>query len=162
MVNRLVERDYEDREFTPADFGSTWPQIVKMIGPRVDHPEFRASTYVRVPDEAIAKRIADAAGVRSGLFSVDLVELAVPIADAAGVKVEHADVPAYASAGLETNYGAALFAIPDIGRTSPAVHTKWGYDVVLFTADVPAVHPSADAYTAELVAEARKAYFKPW
>jgi hypothetical protein len=174
MVNRLVERDYEDHEFTPADFGPLWPQIVRKLGPRVDHPEYRASAYVRVPvahdggsadaaARAVADQIAAAAGSASGLFPVDLVELATPIAAAAGAKLDHDDVPAYAAIGLDKSYADALFAIPDVGRTtSKAAKTKWGWDVILFTADVPAAHPVADAYTAALVAEGHKQYFTAW
>jgi hypothetical protein len=174
MVNRLIEREFEGRTFTQADFGSMWPQIVQKLGPRVDHPEFRASAYARVPVDpkadaaadaaahAVADQIAAAVAGKTGLFAVDLVDVATPIAAAANARLDHATVPAFAAEGLDAQYGAALFAIPDIGRTSPAVRTKWGWDIVLFTSDVPAAHPSADAYTAALVAEARSAYFKPW
>ena len=54
----------------------------------------------------------------TGLFGVDAVAIAQPIADAASVKLDHENVSPTLPIGLDAHYAAALFAIPEVGRTS--------------------------------------------
>jgi hypothetical protein len=173
LVNRLVELGYEDTFTKPSDFGPFWDDV--LIKHRAQyhykHVEYRASTYVRVPvaqkppaedlaARAVAERIAAAVANERGLFSPDFVELAERAAG--DTKLDHSDVIAYQRGALEPPYGDALWAIPEIGRTSPVVRTNEGYDVVLWTDVVPATDPSPDELAAQALPEVQRDYFSQW
>ncbi|HEY1556995.1 MAG TPA: hypothetical protein VGF94_19305 [Kofleriaceae bacterium] len=173
LVNRLVELGFEDAFTKPGDFGAFWDDV--MVHHKAQyhykHVEYRASTYVRVPvaqkppfedpaARAIAERIAAAVANERGLFASDFVELAQRAAGDA--KLQHADVPPYQHARLEGNYGDALWAIPEIGRTSPVVRSDEGYDVILWTDDVPAAAPSPDELVREALPEVQREFFAVW
>jgi hypothetical protein len=174
MVSQLVAKVYEDGFQHPADFGAAWEPLVEKNRWRVKHENYRGSAYVRVPlDEtkatpadveaarAIADQIAAAVVNERGLLGPQLVELAQRAAPT--TKLDHENVPPYRAGKLDDNYAAALFAIPEVGRTAPkAVRTKWGWDVILFTEDVPATDPPADEIAAKLLPDAKVAYFNTW
>ncbi len=172
LVNQLVAQAYESAYQHPQDFGDAWAKLASKNVWRIDHDEYRSSTYVRVPvadnatpeqdaeAHALADKIATALASEAGMMPQHFVALAQGIAGKVELKTE--DVPPYIPRGLEKAYGAALFAIPEIGRSSPAVRTKWGWDIVLLTEIIPAAHPPEDAIVRELLPAVQQAYFATW
>lgn len=169
MVSQLVAKEYEQRFTHPGDFGSTWGPQFERAKLRYDHPEVRLSSYIRVPvkspaDEqpahALADQIAQAAGAEGGWMSPQLTELAEKLA--AGRAIEHADVPPKLAIQLESHYAAALYAIPEVGRTSPAVRTKWGWDVVLYRDVLPEEHLAEAQIIDKVLPEIQRSYFSLW
>jgi hypothetical protein len=171
MVSELVATAFEAGYTQPAQFGPFWQQAYKKGIFHIRHENYRASAYVRVAvanpaDEgaaqhAIADKVAAAVANESGLMGPSLVALAQ---QAAGpeVKLDHQDVPAYRAGALDEHYAAALFAIPQIGRASGAVRTKWGWDVIAWTDDVPAADPPEADVIAKLLPDVKLAYFNHW
>jgi hypothetical protein len=171
MVNELVTT-YEDGYQDPAQFGVFWQKAYKQGIWHLRHENYRASSYVRVevpetatPDEAAAKkliadRIAAALAKETGLLGPSLLALAQ--AAAPGVTLKHEDVTAYRAGGLEDNYAKALFALPEIGRASQVVRTKWGWDVIVWTDDVPAADPPEADVIAKLLPDVKIAFFAHW
>lgn len=173
MVSELVASDYEDAYTEPAQFGGNWQMFVGRNLFRVRHEEYRASSYVRVPvadtatasQDAAAHALADQLAARfadeRGLVGPEMLAIAQPIAGA--VKLAHEDVAPYRVGSLDPSYAQALFAIPEIGRTAPsAVRTKWGWDVVAYTADVPAAAPSDAEVTTALLGDVKRGFFPLW
>jgi hypothetical protein len=74
----------------------------------------------------------------------------------------HQDVQPILPAGLETHYAAALYAIPEVGRTAGPTRTKWGWDIILFAQDVPAANPSDSEIVAEVLRDGRRLAFPAW
>jgi hypothetical protein len=136
-----------------------WQRLVEKQRYRWDHPEVRASFYVRVPDQAVAEKIAAEAAKQTGWMPPMLYDLAKQIA---GKDVDHADVPYKLGNQLEEHYAAALYGIPEIGRTSPATHTHWGWDVVLFSDALPETHLSEQQLVAEVLPEVQRSFFSLW
>ncbi len=173
MVSQLVANVYETGFQNPADFGGNWQRLVGSNLWRVKHEEYRSSSYVRItlPETAppaqvdaaqvTADRIAAALAPERGLLGPQLVELAQ--AAAGPTKLDHQDVPPYRVGGFaDDRYGNALFAIPEIGRTSPATRTKWGFDIIAWTDDVPATAPTEDEIVAKLLPQVKREFFITW
>lgn len=172
MVSALVASAYEDAYTQPAQFGELWTKAYKKGVFRYRHENYRASSYVRVPVaagappevEAAAKakadKIAAAVAPETGLLGdslLALAEKAVP-----GTKLDHQDVTAYKIGALDDHYGDALFALKEIGRATGAVRTKWGWDIIVWTDDVPAADPPEAEITAALLPDVKIAYFGHW
>lgn len=174
MVNQLVASVYETGYTRPEQFGAAWDTILAKtkLALRWKHGEYRASSYVRVEldkkatkeqdDSArvVAEKIAAALAGERGLLGPHLVALAQPIAGS--VALFHQDVPLYKRTGLDSAYADALFAIPEIGRTSPAVRTSEGWDVILWTGLEPETSPSPDELIAKLLPDVKQLYFNMW
>ena len=172
MVSELVATAYEDGYTRPEQFGAAWQQALARGLWKISHEDYRASSYVRVPvaeqapraeveaAKAEADQIAAALAHESGLMGPSLTGLAQ--AAAPGTKLDHQDVTAFRAGGLDTQYAAALFGLKEIGRASQAVRTKWGWDVVVWTDDVPETHPSQAEIDAQLLPEVKLAYFDHW
>ncbi|HUJ59928.1 MAG TPA: hypothetical protein VLX92_15595 [Kofleriaceae bacterium] len=172
LVGQLVAKAYEDGMTRPSDFGSAWDKFVDKNRWLVKHVEYRASTYVRVevPDKAppevdaaakaVAERIAAAVAGQTGMLPVHFLAYAEQAA--AGAKYGHEDVRPFRQDALVPAYGDALFAIPEIGRASPAVRTPWGWDVILYTGDVPATDPTPEQIAAQLLPGLKQSYFSTW
>lgn len=172
MVSELVATAYEDGFTRPEQFGLVWQQALARGLWKISHENYRASSYVRVPvaeqatpaevaaAKAQADQIAAALAHETGLMGPSLLELAQ--AAAPGIKLDHQDVTAFRAGGLDSQYAAALFGLKDIGRASAAVRTKWGWDVVVWTDDVPETHPSQAEIDAQLLPEVKLAYFDHW
>jgi hypothetical protein len=171
MVNELVTT-YEDGYRNPAQFGAFWQKAYKQGAWRIRHENYRASSYVRVevpetatPDEAAAKkviadRIEAAVANETGLLGPSLLALAQ--AAAPGVTLKHEDVTAYRAGALEDNYARVLFTLPEIGRASQVVRTKWGWDVIVWTDDIPAADPPEAEVIAKLLPDVKIAFFAHW
>ncbi|CAN5207449.1 hypothetical protein BH11MYX1_BH11MYX1_32770 [soil metagenome] len=172
MVSELVASAYEEGFTRPAQFGSVWQQALAQGQWKISHENYRASSYVRVPvaeqatqaeveaAKATADQIATALAHETGLLGPSLLELAQ--AAAPGVKIDHQDVTAFRAGALDKTYAAALFSLREIGRASAAVRTKWGWDVVVWTDDVPETHPSDAEIEAKLLPDVKLAYFDHW
>lgn len=159
MVSQLVAKEYEAKYTHPSDFGDVWQRLVEKQRYRWDHPDVRASFYVRVKDQAVAEKIAAEAAKQTGWMSPMLLELATQIA---GKDVEHSEVPPKLAVQLEEHYGAALYAVPAIGRTSPATHTAWGWDVILWSDVLPETHLTEPQLIAEVLPEVQRSFFSLW
>jgi hypothetical protein len=172
LVNELVAQAYEAAYQHPQDFGDAWAKLAGKQVSRIDHDEYRGSTYVRVEladnatpaqdaeAHALADKIAAALVSEAGLMPQHFVAIAQGIAGKVALKTE--DVPPYMEHALDKAYGSTLFAIPEIGRSSPAVRTKWGWDIVLLTDIVPPSHPPEDEIVRELLPGVQQAYFPAW
>ncbi|HEX4454487.1 MAG TPA: peptidylprolyl isomerase [Kofleriaceae bacterium] len=172
MVSQLVAQGYEDGFTKPEQFGGNWQMFVGKNLFHVRHEEYRASTYVRVvvadhataqqdaDAHAIADKIAAAVAGERGLIGPDFVAMAQQIAGP--IALAHEAVPPYRIGALDEHYAKALFAIPEVGRASAAVRTKWGWDVIAFTDDVPAVNPSDAEVATALMPEVKRAFFNIW
>ncbi len=181
LVSRLIARDFEDVYKTPADLKGAFDAVIAQNAALQHQPEFRASAYVRVkiPDHpspevdaqahALADRIAAAVADRTGLFAVDLFAVGDAFAKDSALPILHADTNFSAAARLVPSYGAALFALPEVGRTSAAVRVvvpnhpeDGGYEVILWTDVVPAKDLTHEQLVTELFPEARRRYFTRW
>jgi hypothetical protein len=172
LVNQVVAKEFEASYRRPEDFGDGWNRIAGKNLKHVDHEEYRGSTYVRVavaekasPAEEtaaheLANRIAAAVDNEPGLMPSQFIDIAQKVADKA--VIQHGDAPPYTPYGLEKAYADALFALPEVGRASPAVRTKWGWDIVLFTELVPPAHPSQEQIVHDLLPGVQQAYFPVW
>jgi hypothetical protein len=162
LVNQLIAREFEDKYKTPAELGDTWTRLYQKNRWRLEHPEVRGSAYVRVQDEGIAKEIAAALGRERGLMPPHIQDIAERVA-AGRTKVEFGVVPPDIQHGrLDATYTGALFSIPEVGRTAPPVHTRWGWDIVLFESVIPAASGKPDEIAAQLLPDVKRAYFPIW
>jgi hypothetical protein len=173
-VNRLVETDFERRYRTPADLKQPIDIVMKRHEWRMHILELRASTFARfivptgAPPEvdahahALADRLAAELAGQSGLFNVHLTEAAQRLAAGTDIKLDTADVRPTHQDDLVEPYAKALYALPEIGRTSSPVRTQWGWDVVLWTGGVEAAEHSRDEIVAELFPEVRRQQFQLW
>ena len=172
LVSRLVEVVYEDGFQQPSEFGAAWDKLRDKTLIHVRHGEYRASTYVRAevppkasPDleaaaRALAQDVAAAAAHETGLLGPDLVAIADRVA--AGRVFAHHDVAPYLAVSLDDDYAHALFAIPEVGRASSAVRTKYGWDVIAWTAVVPAADPPDSEIAERLLPEVKRTFFATW
>lgn len=174
LVNRLIETGFERRYAKPADFGPKMDAFLAQNAWRMDRPELRASTYVRItmkPDvapavdaagRALAAKIYTALATETGLLPATVVDVATKIAEGSGLTVDHANAPIQPAASLDAAYADALFAIPEIGRVSPPVRTPWGWDVILYADGLPAQKITRDELAAQAFPEFRRAQFTGW
>jgi hypothetical protein len=173
-VNRLVETEFEDRYRTPAALAPELDALVRANASRMHIPQIRASSYARfvVPPHApaevearahaLADRLAAELAGQTGLYGVHLGDAARRLDGAAGIKLETANVPPNYRERLVDSYGAALYAISEVGRTSPALRTPWGWDVVLWTGGIEARDRTRDEMIAEIFPELRRQRFVVW
>ncbi|MBA3459927.1 MAG: hypothetical protein H0T46_08195 [Deltaproteobacteria bacterium] len=174
MVNRLVETAFEDTYTTPESLGAPMTKWLDDNARRMHRPELRTSTYARlvVPKDAspeveakarqVAEKIAAEVTGETGLFSVNLEDIAKRIAAGSGVTIEVADGKLMPRASLDPAYGDALFALPDVGRASGAVRTPWGWDVILYTSGLPAKESTREELAAERFPDMRRQTFQAW
>jgi hypothetical protein len=173
LVGTLVAREYEDKHVRPSDFGPMWDQLAGRVKIRYDHDEVRGSAYVRVTlaktatraedaaARAVVEEIAAALAPERGLVPQHLETLATRIA-AGRVKLDVAVVTPYFAGDLDKPYADALYAIAEVGRTSAAVRTRYGWDVILWNEVLPAIHPTPDELVAQLLPEIKQRYFSTW
>lgn len=173
LVNRLVERDFEAHYAAPADLQLQIDEMLKGNEWRLHVPEIRASSYARfnVPAsggfaaeskaKVLAQELYDALANETGLYPNHLNDAAKRFNDPL-VRLETADVPPKIPSQLVKPYADALFAIPEVGRVAPPVRTKWGWDVVLLTAKIPARDRSREEFAADVFPELRRQQFATW
>jgi hypothetical protein len=173
-VNRLVETDFEQRYRTPADLPQAIAAVMKRNEWRMHLIQLRGSTFARflaptaapaaldAKAHALADRLAAELAGQTGLYPIHLIEAAARIDAGSDVKLESADVKPTHQDDLVAPYAAALYAIPEVGRTSPAVRTQWGWDVVLWTGGVEPKDTTRDELAAEMFPELRRRQFQLW
>ncbi|HUS28576.1 MAG TPA: hypothetical protein VMZ53_08705 [Kofleriaceae bacterium] len=174
LVSQLVAKDFEDKYQKPSDFGGLWDSLYQRNKTRFDHGEYRGTAYARInvaknatpADDASAKAIADEIAARlaneRGLMPQHLVEIAEQVAGTRA-KVAHEVVQPYSRHGLDPTYTDAMFAIPEVGRTTPhAVRTPWGWDVILLNEIVPEEHMTAEQVAQKLLPEVKRTFFSTW
>ena len=172
LVSQVVAKEYEDAYTKPSDFGSTWDRLVELNRALFDHDDMRASAYVRVevPKNApaeidtaahqLADDIAKACAPERGMMPEHLFAIGHRVAE--GRKLTEAPVPPHRITPVDPGYGQALFAIPEIGRCSPATRTRWGYDVILYAGLDPATHPSQEQLAERILPDIKRSYFNQW
>lgn len=173
-VNRVVEIEFEQHTRTPADLAPQVDAMMKANAWRMHVLELRASTFARfvVPKDApaeldararaLAERLAAELAGQTGLFGVHLADAAKRIAQGSGIELSTSDFRPAHHDDLVESYAAALYAIPEVGRASPAFRTPWGWDVVLWTGGVEARERSRDEVVSELFPELRRRQFQRW
>lgn len=173
LVSQVVAYDYEAKYGRPSDFGTVYDQLVAKNRARADHDEYRASAYARIDvpkgaspaqDEAahaLMTEVAAALVNEHGLMPQHLKEIAEKVVGSRA-KVSFSAVPAYLPRGLDPVYSQALFALPEVGRAAGPVRTAWGWDVVLWSDVVPAVHPTADQIAEQMLPDVKRSYFTYW
>ncbi len=161
MVRALIKQDLGpiDRlEALPPDFLAL---VMKRLGQSADVPPLRGGHYARVevardrlggPDDEAAHRAADAAyaelkdepGVLPTQLRDVVVRHAAELAPTRRVSASDDDFltpiddnPAIR--GAVPAFREALWKIPELGRISPPVRTKWGWDIILFWDELPAM-----------------------
>ncbi|MGE3547140.1 MAG: hypothetical protein AB7L28_24660 [Kofleriaceae bacterium] len=188
LVSRMISVGFEDRYRTPADLRDRLDNWISANEGLLHRPELRACSYIRVevkPDASpeidqrarkLAEDIAADLRDRTGLFASDLLEAADRVGQHSGLVVQTNHVPARPRVshtikmkgrdvileGLETSFGTALFSIRDLGRTSPAVRTPWGWDVILWTDVLPEEVSTREQLAAKRFEAERQDYFKLW
>ena len=173
-VDRLVATDFEQRYRTPDDLAPAVDQLMQRNAWRMHILQLRASTYARFvvpkgapPDvdaraHALADRLAAELADQTGLFGVDVTDAARRIAAGSDVKLDTADVRPTHQDDLVVPYARALYALPEIGRSSPATRTDWGWDVVVWTGGVEAAEHTREELVAEMFPELRRRQFRIW
>ena len=174
-VSALVEQEVERKIQTPADLpDSLTRRLLERNRWRLHRVEYRASFFVRFPvakgepregpadraARANAERVAQALAGERGLFAHHVRQRARELIGAATMEdgtVELSDPPRLVPA-----YSDALFALPELGRTSGAVRTDWGWDIILWTGVLPARDITPDELALELFPELRQMYFVAW
>lgn len=173
-VNQLVATEFEPRYQTADDLRQPIELAMKRNGWRMHLVQLRASTFARfvvakdAPPEqdararALAERLAAELAGEPGLYNVHLTDAARRIAAGSDIKLETADVKPTHQDGLVEPYAQALYAIPEIGRSSPAVRTPWGWDVLLWTGGVEPKETSREDLVAQMLPELRRRQFALW
>jgi hypothetical protein len=179
LVSKLVATTYEDTSKDPAALPD-WQKFLDKWQAGVKHEQYRASTYVRVPvpakapadadaqARALAEQIAAALAPERGLMSAQvraIVERITPALVKCRLETTtpcYDDIDPFAEGGLEEHYGPALFAIPEVGRASPVVRTKWGWDIIIWTEDVPATNPPPGEIADKLLPLYKQSHFGTW
>jgi hypothetical protein len=173
-VNRLVATDFEQRYRTPDDLKGPVDSVMKRNEWRMHIGQLRASTFARflVPKEAppevdarahaLADKLAAELAGQTGLYGVHLSEAAARIAAGSDIKLDTSDVRPSPPDTLVAPYANALYAIPAIGQSSPAVRTQWGWDVVVWTGGIEAKERTRDEVVAEIFPELRRRQFQIW
>ncbi len=173
LVNRLVGLEFEDKVKTVADLKGAYDPLIEKNLFRMHRPEVRASAYVRavVPPHAAPEveakahatieAIAAALRDETGLFPEHMFAIADRVAPGVSLEKEPTIKPMLAAA-LETPYGSALYAIPEVGRTSGPVRTNEGWDVVLWTGGITKQELTRDELLGQLFPELRRHFFLDW
>jgi hypothetical protein len=174
LVNRAVEVEFEAKTASPADLGERMTKWLTENAWRMHRPDLRASSYARVnvakdaPPEveakakALAERIAAALANQTGLFPSDVKETAQRIGKDSGMTLDIAEAKPMPRENMDKPYADALYALPEVGRTSAPVRTNWGWDVILWNGGLPPKESTRDEIAAEAFPELRRAAFQAW
>lgn len=142
--------------------------VEKRIGLAIDLPALRGGHWVRAdvpaakagtPEDELARQIAQATYDElkddPGVLPDELFDALKRHTDrlAPGHKVSRSNAP-YLTPVDDNNavrpaveaFRLGLWGIPAIGRISPPVRTKWGYDVILYWEDSPAMDMRPKAF----------------
>jgi hypothetical protein len=140
---------------------------------RMHRPELRASFFARIEldkrelgttTDRAAESAAHAAyntlAHRTDLFSKDVeAELR---ATAVGMKVSTRTQGLASRDGLQPYYRDALFAVAEVGTVASPVRGPHGWDLILYTGQLPPLETSRDDILAQLFPALRLRYFDRW
>jgi hypothetical protein len=112
----------------------------------------------------VAAQIHGELAGQDGLLPPHLEEVARRIAEAgAGVEVKVQTTPPTPRGGrFVEEFETAMFEIPEVGRVSPPVRTRFGWHVILLTELHPARTLTRDDVVPALFARARHERFRAW
>ena len=173
-VNRLVETQFEHRYRTVADLGPSVVPIIEKNAWRMHLIQLRASTFARfvVPDHAapdidakahaLADQLAAQFAGQAGWYGVHLTEAARKLDADTGIKLDYADVKPMHQDNLVPEYAKALYAIPEVGQTSAATRTQWGWDVILWTGGVEPKDITRQELEAQMFPDLLRHQFLVW
>jgi hypothetical protein len=174
-VSRLIEQEIDEKIQSPAGLPPAFTaRVLERNRWRLHRVDYRASVFARftVPEReaagspadqaarAAAERLAAALADERGLYPSHL--FAAARAAAQGAPLEEGNVKLTDADRLVPSYARALFDIPEIGRISQPVRTQWGWDVLLWTEQLPPRDISEAELAAELFPDSRLAYFAAW
>lgn len=174
LVSREVAVDFEDTHRKPADLGDRMTKWLTDNAWRMHRPDLRASSYARVnvpkgssPEieakaKALSEKIAAALAHETGLFPSEVKETAQRLGKDSGLTLDIAEARPMPKENLDEPYAEALYALPEVGRTSAPVRTRWGWDVILWSGGLPPKESTQDEIEAEAFPELRRAAFQAW
>lgn len=178
LANQFLAREFEDKTANFSQFPEDLQRrAFESSQWRKERENYRGSYFVRfdvakgalpgsIEDQKAAraaKRVADALAGRHGLFPQDLRTAAIEAASAEGLaKPSGGDFKPSNRFQIVKSYGDALFALPAIGDVSPPTRTEWGWDLILFTSDLPARSITDDELREEIVPQMRVTHFAFW
>ena len=175
LVGRFLDVEFRDRYRTWDDLpaalaGAVWEHN-KF---RMHRPEYRFATYARAPiadnaspaDQAAARQLIDDIYAqvkdRHDLFPDDLIAIAQDAAHGRRVDLLRDPFGTAFDGPGHPSFAHPLFDIPAIGSVSPPVRTKWGWDIILWTGDLPPLETSAADVRAQLFPQLRRDWFEHW
>ncbi len=174
MVSSFVAREFEAKYRTPDDLPAD--VMAKMLAKnkfRLHRVDYRASMFVRFgvpekdagsPADLAAKANADAVYAvlkdQHGLFASHVMAAATQVAGTAKFETGNADLAD--PDRLVKPYSDALFALPAIGDVTPPTRTPWGWDIILFTSQLPPRDITEAQLRAEMFPGLRQSYFTFW
>jgi len=173
-VNRLVETEFEDRYRTVADLQPAIDLAVSHNAWRMHIVQLRGSTFARfvVPKDAppaleaeahaLAEKLATELAGETGLFPAHLAAAARRIAAGSKIELVVSDVQPMHQDDLVAPYARALYGIFEVGRTSPAFRTQWGWDVTMWTGGVEPRERTREELGAEAFPDIRRHQFQLW
>jgi PPIC-type PPIASE domain len=174
MVSSFVAREFETKYRTPDDLPAD--MMKKMLAKnswRLHRVDYRASTFMRFgvpekdagsPADLDAKANAEALYAelkdQHGMFASHAIAIATRVAGTAKFETGNADMAD--ASRLVKPYSDALFALPAIGDVTPPTRTPWGWDIILFTDQLPPRDITEAELRAELFPGLRQSYFAFW
>lgn len=174
-VSRLIELEIDEKIQSPAGFPPAFnARVLERNRWRLHRVDYRGSAFARftVPERdaagspadvaaaAAAERLAAALATARGLYPSHFFAKAREVAQ--GAPLEEGRVKLTDADRLVPSYAQALFTIPEIGSISRPVRTQWGWDVLLWTEQLPPRDISEEQLAAELFPDSRLAYFTAW
>ncbi len=174
-VSRFIEQEIDEKVRSAFQLPPAFTaRVVEKNRWRLERVEYRSSMFVRfgvaetepaggpadAAARAAAQRLADALREERGLYPDHVLAAAERVAQ--GQRFENANVGLMDAPRLAPPYADALFALPEIGRITAPVRSQWGWDVILFTGDLPPRKINAAQLADELFPDLRLAYFTAW
>ncbi|MBP9086749.1 MAG: peptidylprolyl isomerase, partial [Kofleriaceae bacterium] len=170
----FVAREFESKYQTPDDLpGDVMAKMLAKNSWRLHRVDYRASTFIRFgvpekdagsPADLTAKANAEALYAelkdQHGMFAGHVQDIATRVVGTG--KFETGNVDMTDAVRLVKPYSEALFALPAIGDVSPPTRTPWGWDIILFTGQLPPRDITEAELRAELFPGLRQSYFVFW
>ena len=174
MVSSFVAREFETKYRTPDDLpADVMKKMLAKNSWRLHRVDYRASTFIRfgVPEKDVGSPADLAAKANAmalyaelkdqhGMFASHAIAIATRVAGTAKFETGNADMAD--AARLVKPYSDALFALPAIGDVTPPTRTPWGWDIILFTDQLPPRDITEAELRAELFPGLRQSYFVFW
>jgi hypothetical protein len=114
--------------------------------------------------DALAALVAN----ERGLMSVSFRDLATKLTGPLVTCTKESTTPCYQDVdplradAIDPVYGKALFGLTEVGRASAAARSEYGWDVIVWTEDVPETTPTDAEVAKDMLPEFKQFYFGPW